>query len=470
MNLYQTSLENLKKLNMNIKKEFFTYDLGEIPLLEGVNALLKSIDSKGLKLTQKGFLPTKVVKSIVEAASTTTEERYLQYQTRYYEAEHFSASLVRVVAEVLELTRVQKGKLFLTKKAAEYLTLDKHQQYIILFNIMLGINLGYFDNHQEALCVHNSSLIMSQLLRDKSRDFRTVDVYTAILLESYPKLEDEIEKLESYGYIQKDPFDIYVSIAETRLFERLFLPLGLVDMEVGKSYTDSNKYAKTKLLDHLIEEKYAIKKELVISKKIIKEFQDMIRVKNLKVDLFEETLFLFAQFAHISTPPDDMVIENLMQKHNVIGTLKNDYENFYKKLIESVLTTFEEFTQLDTAGAKRDDLVEEYMQMMEAFVKLVQTPKPFTTIQRLEIVPMFIFDILKQHYDIDFLQEDFILILEKRFDKEFAMDVGGLMLLLQQLQKDAKKLKKNKPHFNQGVKEFIQVYFMIIFEIRSRSL
>ncbi len=96
MNLYQTSLENLKALNMDIKEEFFTYDLGKIPLLEGVNTLLKSIDTKGLKLTQKGFLPTKVVKSIVEVASTTDEERFLEHQTRYYEAEHFSASLARV--------------------------------------------------------------------------------------------------------------------------------------------------------------------------------------------------------------------------------------------------------------------------------------------------------------------------------------------------------------------------------------
>ncbi len=470
MNLYQTSLNNLKKLNMDIEKEFFTYDFGKIPLLEGVNTLLKNIDTKGLKLTQKGFLPTKVVKSIVEVANTTAGERFLEHQTRYYEAEHFSASLTRVVADVLKLTKEQKGKLFITKKGNEYLALDKHQQYIVLFNIMLGINMGYFDNRQEAICVHNSSLIMLQLLRDKSRDFRTVDVYTAILLESYPMLDNEIEKLEPYGYIEKEPFDIYVSIAEIRLFKRLFLPLGLVEMKVGKSYTDSNKYAKSELLDNLIEAKHVIKKELVISKKIIKEFQETIGVKKLKIDLFEETLFLFAQFAYVPISPTNVVIENLMQKHSVLGTLKNDYEDFYKKLIESVLTTFEEFTQLDTVGAKRDDLVKEYMQMMEAFVKLVQTPKPFTTIQRLEIIPIFIFDILKLHYDIDFLQEDFILVLEKRFDKEFAMDVGNLMLLLQQLQKDAKKLKKNKPNFMQGIKEFIQVYFMIVFEIRSRSL
>jgi len=470
MDLYQTSLENLQALTLNIQDKFFTYELKNIPFLEGINTLLNSIDVKGLKLTQKGFLPTKVVKNIVEVASTTADERFLKYQTRFYEEEHFSASLVRTVAEVLKLVRVQKGKLLLTKKGSQFLTLDRHQQYIVLLNIMLGINLGYFDGHQEAHSVHNSSLIMLQLLRDKSRDFRSVDVYTAILLESYPALDDDIERLEFYDYADKDQFEIFVSIAELRLFERLFLPLGLVEMEAAKTYMEDGKYAKSELLDYLIEEKNAINKELVFSKKLIKEFQDTIRTKNLEIDLFEEALFLFAQFADIPTPPTDVVIENLMQKHSVLGTLRDDYEKIYRQLIESVLTTYEEFTQLDTVGSKREDLVEEYMQMIDTFAVLVQTPKPFTTVQRLQIVPMFIFDILKLHHDIDYLQEDFILTLTEKFDEEFAMDVGHLMLLLDQLQKDAKKLKKNKPNFLQGVKEFIQSYFMIILELRSRFL
>ncbi len=470
MDLYQTSLENLQALTLNIKDEFFTYDLKNIPLLEGINTLLNAIDAKGLKLTKKGFLPTKVVKSIVEVASTTADERFLKYQTRFYEEEHFSASLVRMVAEVLKLVRVQKGKLLFTKKGSQFLTFNKHQQYIILLNIMFGINLGYFDGHQEATCVHNSSLIMLQLLRDKNRDFRSVDVYSAILLESYPAVEDDIELLELYDYADKDQFEIYVSIAELRLFERLFLPLGLVEMQKAKTYMEDGKYAKSELLDHLIEEKNVINKELLFTKKTIKEFQDTIRTKNLEIDLFEETLFLFAQFADVPTPPADAVVESLMQKHAVIGTLRDEYEKIYRELIESVLTTYEEFTQLDTVGAKREDLVDEYMQMIDSFAALVQTPKPFTTVQRLQIVPMFIFDILKLRYDIDYTQEDFILILKEKLDEEFAMDVGNLMLLLEKLQKDAKKLKKNKPNFLQGVKEFIQNYFMIVLELRSRSL
>ena len=470
MNLYQTSLENLEGLSVNIQDTFFTYELKNIPLLAGVNTLLKSIDAKGLKLTQKGFLPTNMVKSIVEVASTTADERFLKYRTRFYEEEHFSASLTRTVAEVLKLTRVQKGKLLLTKKGSEFLTFERHQQYIVLFNIMLGMNLGYFDGHQEAICVDNSSLILLQLLRDKNRDFRSVDVYTALLLESYPVLDDDIDTLELLDYGEKDQLDIFVSIAELRLFERFFLQLGVVDMEKARTYMEGGKYAKSGLLDHLIKEKYAIKKELLFSKRVIKELQDTIRTKNLEIDLFEVTLFLFAQFAYVPIPPTDVVIENLMQKHSVLGTLRDDYENFYKQLTESVLTTYKEFTQLDTAGAKREDLHEEYMQMIDSFVQLVQTPKPFTTVQRLQIVPVFIFDILKLHDDIDFLQEDFILILKEKFDEEFAMDIGNLMLLLEQLQKDAKKLKKNKPNFMQGIKEFIQSYFMVVLELRSRSL
>ena len=470
MNLYQTSLENLETLSINIQDAFFTYDLKDIPLLEGVDTLLNSIDAKGLKLTKKGFLPTKVVKSIVEVASTTADERFTKYQTRFYEEDYFSASLTRTVAEVLKLTRVQKGKLLLTKKGSEFLSLERHQQYIVLLNIMLGMNLGYFDNHQEATCIHHSSLILIQLLRDKNRDFRSVDVYTALLLESYPTLSDDIEQLELFDYTNKNQLEIFISIAELRLFERFFLPLGLVDMEKARTYMENGKYAKGELLGHLIKEKHAIKKELLFSKRVIKELQDTIRTKNLEIDIFEVTFFLFAQLAYVPIPLTDVLIESLMQKHSVLGILRDDYEKLYKQLIESVLTSYEEFTQLDTVGAQREDLLEEYMQMIDSFVKLVQTPKPFTTSQRLQIVPAFIFDILKLHDDIDFLQEDLILNLKEKFNEEFAMDVGNLMLLLKQLQKDAKKLKKNKPNFMQGVKEFIQSYFMIVLELRSRSL
>ena len=467
--MYQASSQNLQEIGININNEFFTIEKLNAPLLKGINLLLQSIDSKGLKLTQKGFLPTKIVKSIVEVAATVSDQRFLQVQTRFYEEEHLSANMARVVAEALKLIKVQKGKVLLTKKANEFLCLTPHEQYVVLFNIMLGINIGYFDRHQEAICVHHSSIIMLQLLRDKERDFRTAEVYTVLLLDSYPLIEDSIESLELLDYAEKDKVEIYASIAETRLFERLYLPLGLVDMKVAK-YPDVDTFAKSKLLDNLLSEQYAINKEMVLSKKLVKKLQDEIRKNNLEINLFEVTMFLFAQYTHTPLPPKQKVVETLMLKHPVIGTLKSNYESFYEILIESILTTYDEFTQLDTVGASRDNLVQEYTHMIDALFYLVNTPKPFNTVQNLHILPAFIFDILKIHHNLDQFAQDFILECSKIFDEEFSMDIARLMLILDKLEKDTKKLKKNKPNFEQGVKEFLQTYLMVVLELRSREI
>jgi len=467
--MYQESLQNLQAIGINIREEFFTLKELDVPLLRGVKLLLQSIDATGLKLTQKGYLPTKVVKSIVEVAITQAEKRYLHLQKRFYENEHLSANMARVVVETLKLTKVQKGKLLLTKKGNEFLSLNPQEQYIILLNIMFGINLGYFDGHQEALCVHNSSVVMLQLLRDKDKDFRTVEVYTVLLLDSYPTIEEELNKLEFLNYAEKDKFDIFVSIAETRLFERLFLSLGLADMKSEK-YPKENQFTKNKFFDILIDEKNAVNKDLLFSKKLLKIFQDEIRKNNLDIDLFEVIMYLFVQYSHVPSPPKNKVINLLMQKHSVIGTLKISYESLYEKLIQSVLTSYEEFTQLDTVGANRETLVDEYKHMIDTLFTLVETPKPFNTVQKLHILPSFILDILKLHYDLDTFSHDFILECSKIFGEEFAMDVGQLMMLLNQLEKDAKKLKRNKPNFQQGVKEFLQTYIMITLELRSREL
>ena len=469
MSMYQESLKNLQNIGLKLNDEFFTLENFEAPLLKGINVLLQSIDLKGLTLTKNGFLPTKVVKSIVEVAATISDQRFLRVQTRFYEEENLSANMTRVVSETLKLIKVQKGKLLLTKKGNEFLSLTPHEQYIILFNIMLGMNIGYFDRHQEAMCVHNSSLIMLQLLRDKERDFRTAEVYTALLLDMYPIIEDSIDDLEVLDYGEKDKLDIFVSIAETRLFERLFLPFGLIEMQTAK-YPQKDTFAKSALLDNFISEKHAINKNLVLSKKLLKTFQDEIRQNKLDINLFEVTMYLFAQYAHIPVPPKSSVVDVLMQKHPVLGTLRVSYTQLYEKLIDSVLTTFEEFTQLDTVGASKDSLVDEYMQMIDSLFALANTPKPFNTVQKLHILPAFIFDILKLRHNLDQFTQDFILECSKIFDEEFAMDIAQLMLLLDKLEKDAKKLKKNKPNFEQGIKEFIQTYLMIVLELRSREL
>ena len=468
--MYKKSLKNLEQIGIQINEKFFTLETLDTPLLRSVTTPLESIDEKkGVKLTAREFLPAKLVQAIVEVGMTKSEKQFASLHKRFYEEEHLSAGMARVVAEVLEFVKLEKNKLLLTKKAQEFLSLSIHQRYIVLLNIMFGLNIGYFDGYQEALCVHRSSVIMLQFLRDKSREYREVDVYVAMLLELYPHLEEEIEHLE-VELSSSDQFDIFVKIVQTRLFERLYLPLGLVDMKIDSSYKESDLFAKTQLLDTLITAKYAINKEMVLSKKLIKTFENEMHKNNLEINLFETIMFLFSQFAYTPWPPNQKVIDALMQRHALIGSLRKSYELFYNKLIEAVKTTYQEFTQLDKVGAKRDELVAKYVNMSEALAKLPIKPKPYATAQNLAIIPMFVFDILKIHYKIDSFSKDFILEIEKEFGEEFALSIGNFIMLLQQLEKDGRKLKKSKPHFEQSVKEFVQVYLMIVLELRSRGL
>ncbi len=468
--MYKKSLEKLEQIDIQIDEKFFTLETIDAPLLRSVTTLLESIDEKkGVKLTARGFLPTKLVQAIVEVGVTESEKRFASMNKRFYEEEHLSAGMARVVSEVLEFVKLEKNKLLLTKKAQEFLSLSIHQRYIVLLNIMFGLNIGYFDRYQEAECVHSSSVIMLQFLRDRSKEYREVEVYVAMLLELYPFLEENIERLE-LELSSSDTFDIFVKISQTRLFERVYLPLGLVDMKIGSSYEEKDLFAKTQLLDTLITAKYAINKEMVLSKKLIKTFESEIRKNNLEINLFETIMFLFSQFTYTPWPPNKKVIDTLMQKYAVIGSLRKSYELFYNNLIEAVKTTYQEFTQLDKVGAKRDELVAEYINMTEALAKLPIKPKPYATTQNLTIVPMFVFDILRIHYKIDSFSKDFILEIEKEFGEEFALNIGNFLMLLQQLEKDGRKLKKSKPHFEQGVKEFVRVYLMILLELHSRDL
>ncbi|MDQ7060934.1 MAG: hypothetical protein Q9M43_07240 [Sulfurimonas sp.] len=180
-------------------------------------------------------------------------------------------------------------------------------------------------------------------------------------------------------------------------------------------------------------------------------------------------MHLFAQYTHTPLPPEQSVIDALMLKHPVIGTLKSSYESFYARLIKSVLTTYDEFTQFDTVGASRDNLMDEYMHMIDTLFYLLSSPKPFNTVEKLYILPAFIFDILKLYHNLEQLNKDYLLECTKIFGEEFAMYLGRLMFLLEGLEKDSKKLKKSKPKFEQGVKEFLQTYFMIVLELRSRE-
>ncbi len=455
--------EKLKELHLRIKSEFFFKSDIDAPLLRGMEILLKSIDKNGLKLTQAGFLPTKVVKEIMLNAHTPVEEQFLKLEKRFYEAENLSASMARILCQNLSLIKVQKGKLYLTRAGKKFLTLTTPERYIVLFADMFRLNQAYFDYFEEAPCVYESTIVLLQLIRDKERCFRDVDEYVQILLKEYPSIE---ERLDECIVEEDDPYRAYVTIVETRLFERFYLPLGLIDIEMGERYLDTKKYAKSKLLETLLEPVNEVNKEMVLNKKTIRQYQEWIKANKLDIDLFEVLMFLFVQFAPYPLPPKEVVIDMLIQKHKVIGTLEGMYRDFYENLIQSVIETINQYTQYEAINAN-DYLKKQYFELLDALASLVSSPKPFVTVKKISFVPMVFFDFLQAVLKIDPNDPDFLNRCEEKLGNEFVEDLSMFIMSHKELENLGKKLKKPKPAFINALKEFITAYLVVIFELRT---
>lgn len=96
---------------INIDPVFLEKVQIDAPILKRVALLLEAVGDKGLKLTTKGNLPTKVVKALAFCAPTLSESRYTHFAKRFLEEEQPAAQRTRVVCEVGKLLRVSKGKL-----------------------------------------------------------------------------------------------------------------------------------------------------------------------------------------------------------------------------------------------------------------------------------------------------------------------------------------------------------------------
>ncbi len=252
--MYKESRENLEAMGMNISDAFFSYDISHVALLQGVRVLLDSITEEGLVLRAGGFLPEAIVKSVAEVGATEYDKKhsYLQQQNHFYENEHVCVWLTHIVIEVQKLVQTKDGRLFLTNRAKEYLGLGIHQQYIILLELMFTLNLSSFDLQQEAIFINNMSAVVLQLLRDENRGFRPTKKYAKLLAKKYTTLEYDIEALAFPELGEGGKFDAFVAIIKLRLFERFFLPLGLIEMQVSGDRFKPDQFSKSSLLERLL--------------------------------------------------------------------------------------------------------------------------------------------------------------------------------------------------------------------------
>lgn len=214
----------------------------QIPLLNQVKYLCGLIENAGeIKLTSKGYLPTKVVADLYAQGFMKDEFIESGLYKLYKETDANSVHLAKIMVELSGLAKKRLGKLSLTKTGEKVLKNDAELLALLLNTFAKKFNWGYFDGFEETPIGpmgFGFSLILISKYGDKER---RDDFYAAKYFKAFPALLQASSPYRCYSL---------------RTFDRFMEHFGLVEIrEEGKSLHDLKHIRKTALLDQLVKVK-----------------------------------------------------------------------------------------------------------------------------------------------------------------------------------------------------------------------
>ncbi len=224
-------------------------DYKKVPMLNQMKYFLNLMMEKGeIKLTAKGFLPTKIVKDIYDQGYL--EEDFIKsglYQL-YKESDSMTVNLTRILAKMMGLTKKRNGKLSLTKKAETIIKDDYKLLVLILTTITSKFNWAYYDRYGDnrigQLGFGFSLILLNKYGSTKRHHLFYADKY----LEAFPHLLEQ-ELPDKYPADKTSSSSCY----SLRTFDRFLDYFGLIKIEKADASWNADKYImKTELFDKLI--------------------------------------------------------------------------------------------------------------------------------------------------------------------------------------------------------------------------
>ncbi|ALO17257.1 hypothetical protein L21SP5_03657 [Salinivirga cyanobacteriivorans] len=223
-------------------------DYKTIPILNQIKYLTDLIDKNGeIKLTNKGFLPTKIVSELYNQGFLKDEHIDKGISKLYKETDSMTVNLTRILIELAGLTKKRNGKISLTKSSQKILRDNEELLRQIFLTFTNKFNWAYYDGYGENQ-IGQLGYGFSLILLSKYGQTKLLDSYYAEkYFRAYPKLLDSLEP--TYGTLEKYASRCY----SIRIFDRFLDYFGLIRIEEEKKGLDSIKYiTKTELFDRLI--------------------------------------------------------------------------------------------------------------------------------------------------------------------------------------------------------------------------
>lgn len=196
------------------------------------------LEQKELKLTQKGYLPVKIVSELYN--SNDIEERYIKpgLYKLYKETDSTHIHLTHILLKLSGLTKKRSNKLSLTNKGKKALD-DKHELFRIILEVFTKkFNWAYFDGYgdnQVGQLGYGFSLILLSFYGQKERD---VNFYGKKYFEAFPQLLEEV--VPTYARLKEYAGKCYAY----RTFEHFMKFFGLVTLREEGMFMDKELYIK----------------------------------------------------------------------------------------------------------------------------------------------------------------------------------------------------------------------------------
>lgn len=229
-------------------QELSDSDYKKIPMLNQIKYLTDLIAKNGeIKLTNKGFLPTKLVSELYQQGFLTDEYVEKGFSKLYKESNSMTINLTRILLELSGIVKKRTGKLSLTKSGEKTIS-DNFKLLMTIIEIFATkFNWAYYDGYGEnqigQLGYGFSLILLSKYGKEKRLD----SFYAEKYFKAFPQLLDSIEP--SYGTLENYSARCY----SIRVFQRFLDYFGLIKIEeVGKGLDSIMYITKTDLFDKLI--------------------------------------------------------------------------------------------------------------------------------------------------------------------------------------------------------------------------
>jgi hypothetical protein len=219
-----------------------------IPLLNQIRYLINLIQDKGeIKLTAKGFLPTKIVADLYEQGFVKDEFIERGMYKLYKETDSDAIHLTRILLEISGLVKKRNGKLSLTKASQKTIVDNDAMLRLLITTFASKFNWAYFDAFGEDRIGQLGWGFSLILLAKYGHEKQLNSFYAQKYFKAFPVLLDDFEPTP-------DSIDRYsVRCYSIRTFDRFLEYFGLVHIEeVGKGFDRITYISRTELFDRLI--------------------------------------------------------------------------------------------------------------------------------------------------------------------------------------------------------------------------